>query len=214
MNEIFLRVLTSIVAGSFFFGFFFISTFAFLLALVVVYAFILLIEWPRLCDTSTLRGAILSLFYPFFPMAALFLVCAQQASYSTIGALYPFLVAWVADTCAYVIGKNYGKTKVWPAISPGKSYEGLAGGLGGSFLLHMSFWLGGAHVPPIIAWWHWAILSVLMPLIAFAGDLFVSWLKRKGRIKDTGEVLPGHGGLLDRFDSVFFVAPAWLLILW
>lgn len=214
MNETLLRTATSIVTGTLFFGFFFLSPFIFLATLVGVFAFILLIEWPMLCDTGTLKGAFFSLFYPILPMAALFIVCAQQASYSTVGALYPFLVAWAADTSAYAIGKWYGKTKICPQISPGKSYEGLAGSIVGSLVLHFGFWLGGASVPALSIWWQCGLLALAMPLIAFAGDIFVSWLKRQVRLKDTGDLLPGHGGLLDRFDSVFFVAPAWLLILW
>lgn len=214
MNETLLRIITSVIAGSLFFGLFYISTFLFLLALVVVYAYILLVEWPRLCDTSTFKGAVFSVIYPIFPMASLFIICAQQSAYSTVGALYPFIVAWIADISAYAFGKLYGKTKVCPGISPGKSYEGLLGSVGVSLIVHMNFWFWGAHVSAVTIWWQWMMLGIGMPLVAFGGDVFVSYLKRSVSVKDTGGVLPGHGGLLDRFDSVFFVAPAWLLILW
>lgn len=117
--------------------------------------------------------------------------------------------AWLADSGAYFAGTFFGKTKLCPEISPKKTVEGLIGGVvcNGVFLLTVSFvyshFLGGVQVNYITVF----IAGMLCALIGLVGDLTASVIKRQTGIKDYGNIMPGHGGVLDRFDSVLLVAP-------
>jgi phosphatidate cytidylyltransferase len=117
-------------------------------------------------------------------------------------------LVWVNDTFAYLTGSLLGRHKMAPVLSPGKTWEGFAGGviftlLGGWFIWRITGSLGS---------WMWTAISMIVVSLGFAGDLFESALKRTVKVKDTGKLLPGHGGILDRFDSLLFVAPAVLII--
>lgn len=122
------------------------------------------------------------------------------------GAAYVWLVfvgTWSSDTFAYFVGSIIGKHKICPAISPGKTLEGMLGGLGGSVIfVTLLGWLFK------VSLFHTVIIGLLIGIAATLGDLAESLLKRFCGVKDSGELLPGHGGVLDRFDSVLFVAPA------
>ncbi len=113
-------------------------------------------------------------------------------------------LAWGSDTAAYFVGRKFGKTKLAPRISPKKTLEGSAGGLAASVLgaLAMSFFLPGLGPIDAIA------LGILAGAAGQAGDLLVSVLKRSSGVKDSGGILPGHGGILDRVDALAFTAPA------
>jgi phosphatidate cytidylyltransferase len=113
-------------------------------------------------------------------------------------------LAWGSDTAAYFVGRKFGKTKLAPRISPKKTLEGSAGGLAASVLgaLAMSFFLPGLSPIDAIA------LGILAGAAGQAGDLLVSVLKRSSGVKDSGGILPGHGGILDRVDALAFTAPA------
>ena len=121
-----------------------------------------------------------------------------------------FLVIWAGDICAYLVGRSVGRTPFFARISPRKTWEGAVGGFVGSLLVAWGF----AH-------WFWktADLKMVMLLAAWiavagqAGDLVESAIKRGANQKDSGTLLPGHGGILDRIDSLLFAAPAlWLAI--
>ncbi len=122
------------------------------------------------------------------------------------------LGVWAADIGAYFVGKSFGKTKLCPSISPGKSIEGFLGGLVLGTLVAASFWLNmlGMDMTKAI------ILAVVLVLVSVAGDLGESALKRAVGVKDSGKTLPGHGGILDRIDallpSIPVVAMLWLSI--
>ncbi len=118
-----------------------------------------------------------------------------------------FLVTWATDILAYFAGRAIGGPKLAPRISPNKTWAGLAGGVMGAGLFG---WL--------VAWWfemeplfHW--LGFLMGAVAQAGDLLESWVKRRCEVKDSGRLLPGHGGVLDRLDGLLAVAFATTLLL-
>jgi phosphatidate cytidylyltransferase len=113
-------------------------------------------------------------------------------------------LAWGSDTSAYFVGRKYGKTKLAPRISPKKTLEGAAGGLAASVVLAVviSFFLPSLGVLDAIA------LGILAGGAGQAGDLWVSVLKRSSGVKDSGGILPGHGGILDRADALAFTAPA------
>ncbi|MBX9597572.1 MAG: phosphatidate cytidylyltransferase [Burkholderiales bacterium] len=113
-------------------------------------------------------------------------------------------IAWVADTGAYFVGKQFGKHKLAPRISPGKSIEGAIGGLilVIIYLVALKYFnLADYLITYSMAFKFAAILTV----ISIAGDLFESWLKRVGGVKDSGSILPGHGGVFDRIDSLIAV---------
>ena len=113
-----------------------------------------------------------------------------------------FVGTWASDTFAYFVGCSIGKHKLCPSISPGKTIEGFLGGLIGTVLalvgLGMLF-----HFSP----YHMVFLGVLLASVATIGDLVESCIKRFTGVKDSGDILPGHGGVLDRFDSIMFTVP-------
>ena len=114
-----------------------------------------------------------------------------------------FILIWVSDTGAYLTGMLLGNDKFFERISPKKTWEGFIGGalfaIGGSLV----FW----YFFPIAPIWQWIVFGVLVVLFGTYGDLFESLLKRSVNIKDSGNILPGHGGILDRFDSLLFAIP-------
>ena len=109
---------------------------------------------------------------------------------------------WAADVGAYVVGSLAGRRKIAPRISPGKTWEGTFGGFGAAALAVLGiaalFGLGRPEA---------AVAAVTIGPVAFAGDLLESWLKRRAGVKDSGSLFPGHGGMLDRIDSLLAVAP-------
>jgi phosphatidate cytidylyltransferase len=113
----------------------------------------------------------------------------------------------ISDSSAYIVGSSIGKTPLFPDISPNKSLEGFFGGLGACFL----FGTGIYFVFEIPA--SFIIVLVIGSFFAFVGDYFFSFLKRKSGIKDTGNILPGHGGLLDRIDSHLASFPVLILLI-
>ncbi len=119
-----------------------------------------------------------------------------------------FIIAWSTDTFAYFTGINFGKHKLSPTISPKKSIEGSIGGVIGSLLSCTIYGLylykfHNIHIPLL----NYIILGVIGSLIAQFGDLTASLIKRNFDVKDFGNIFPGHGGILDRFDSILFTAP-------
>jgi phosphatidate cytidylyltransferase len=131
---------------------------------------------------------------------------AMVRSFDPTGAwvLFTMVLAWGSDTSAYFVGRKYGKTKLAPRISPKKTLEGSAGGLAAAVVgaVIMTFFLPGITVLDAIA------LGVLGGVAGQAGDLMVSVLKRSSGVKDSGGILPGHGGILDRADALAFTGPA------
>jgi phosphatidate cytidylyltransferase len=113
-----------------------------------------------------------------------------------------FLCSWGCDTCAYCVGMLIGKHKMAPVLSPKKSVEGAVGGVAGAALLGALYALatGGLVL-------EYALICAVGALISMVGDLAASAVKRNQNIKDYGTLIPGHGGILDRFDSVIFTAP-------
>ncbi|WP_459891946.1 phosphatidate cytidylyltransferase [Desulfothermus okinawensis] len=116
-------------------------------------------------------------------------------------------IAIISDTCAYYSGRLFGKRKLWPRVSPKKTWMGSFGSLLGCLLF--SFIYGEIFFS--MSWYQILILGTLLNLGAQLGDLFESALKRYLKIKDSGFILPGHGGILDRIDSLLFVCPIYLI---
>lgn len=131
--------------------------------------------------------------------------------------LYVLLLVWVADSGAYFAGRAWGRHKLAPKVSPGKSWEGVYGALAASGLYSVAgiFWLDISPDQSLL----FIGLSLLLVPVSVIGDLFESMIKRHGNFKDSGNLLPGHGGVLDRIDSwtaavpVFVLAAAWLKLI-
>jgi len=129
-------------------------------------------------------------------------------------ALYVMVIVWGADTGAYFAGHRYGRHKLAPLVSPGKTWEGVAGGLLVSAGLALGTGLYGFRFTASeLA--IWLLLTLLVALVSVLGDLFESRIKRAAGVKDSGVLIPGHGGVLDRIDAFTAAAPvfalAWLI---
>jgi phosphatidate cytidylyltransferase len=131
----------------------------------------------------------------------------DQYTYEYLLAM--FIMIWVNDSGAYLIGSMIGKHKLFKSISPKKTWEGTIGGLISALLaaiLISQYFLG-------LSLLEWIIFALVVVVFGTYGDLVESHLKRRFGVKDSGNIMPGHGGLLDRFDSTFFVAPMIFLYL-
>ena len=153
---------------------------------------------------------VMTVFFGFFYVAVMLSFVYQTRMLADGGVVVwlIFLSSWGCDTCAYCVGMLIGKRKMAPRLSPKKSVEGGIGGVAGAALLGVLFALamnqwGGAQANPL----HYAIICAAGGMISQVGDLAASAIKRNHDIKDYGKLIPGHGGILDRFDSVIFTAP-------
>jgi phosphatidate cytidylyltransferase len=112
------------------------------------------------------------------------------------------LATWICDTGAFFLGRSFGRRKLWPRISPRKTWEGAVGG-----------WMCGTGLTAVVGgllglgWFHGALIGALVGVVAPFGDFAVSMLKRQVGVKDSGGLIPGHGGMLDRIDSLLFTVP-------
>jgi phosphatidate cytidylyltransferase len=117
------------------------------------------------------------------------------------------IVVVATDVFAYLVGRSLGGPKLAPRISPGKTWSGLAGGALGAMILGGVF----AH----LVGWGWpqgALFALILALVAQSGDLFESFIKRRAGVKDSGHLIPGHGGMLDRLDGYLFAVPTLALL--
>ena len=124
-------------------------------------------------------------------------------NYANTTILGVFLLIWTNDTFAFLIGSNIGKHKLLERISPNKTIEGFIGGMTFTFLL--SFML--AHKFTTLSLTQWIVIAGIVSIFGVLGDLIESMFKRQACVKDSSKLIPGHGGFLDRFDSVIFAAP-------
>jgi phosphatidate cytidylyltransferase len=124
-------------------------------------------------------------------------------------ALFALMLVWIADTAAFLTGSRYGRRKLCPQISPNKTIAGVYGALGGAGL----FAAAGGWVLHLrgVAWIALIGLALLTVIASIVGDLFESLAKRQASVKDSGALFPGHGGLFDRFDSIFAALPVFVL---
>lgn len=172
-----------------------------LMVLMAVYVF----SYPKF-DASQVMAAFFGVFY-----VAVMLSYVYQTRMLSDGSVFVWLIflsSWGCDTCAYCVGVLFGKHKMAPVLSPKKSVEGGIGGVVGAALLGAIYAVcmghfAGANVSPVLC----AVICGVGGAISQIGDLCASGIKRNHGIKDYGKLIPGHGGILDRFDSVIFTAP-------
>lgn len=133
-----------------------------------------------------------------------FIVLINQKIYGNYLVWLVFISSWLCDTTAYYVGKSLGKTKLCPKVSPKKTIEGSLGGLLGSAVACTLFGVVISKYNVSIPLYHYFIIGVLCGVFCQFGDLVASSIKRYANVKDYSNLIPGHGGILDRFDSILF----------
>ena len=176
---------------------------AFVMVLMAIYVF----TFPKY-KTEEITITFFGVFYVAVMLSYLFLV--RRAADGVYLVWLVFLSSWGCDTCAYCAGMLLGKHRLAPVLSPKKSIEGAVGGVVGSALLGCIYaYFFGAKMDevsnPMVAC---AVACAIAAVISQIGDLAASAIKRNHNVKDYGNLIPGHGGVLDRFDSMIFTAPA------
>jgi len=167
---------------------------------IIVFILILLFSISVLHgDKNLLDISLTILGIVYIPFLLSFLVSLEGTKFIWI----IFTIAFGTDTFAYLIGSKLGRHKLSPSISPNKSIEGALGGIIGSVLITLAY----SYIFEIGPLWSVLILSVIGSIISQLGDLSASKIKRYVGIKDFGKIMPGHGGMLDRFDSIIFASP-------
>jgi phosphatidate cytidylyltransferase len=164
--------------------------------------YIYFVEYPFLSPKNPALSFALLFFWIIVPHC-IFLYLLWTLGPETMISFWA--IVWIHDTGAYLIGRSLGKTPLLPHISPRKTVEGFMGGIIALLLapsLLRPFF--GSFLPPR-SHVQWGLLCLVLSLILTGGDLFESWLKRKAHLKDSGNFMPGHGGLLDRIDSLLFL---------
>lgn len=176
---------------------------AFLIVIMAIYVF----AYPKYRSEQVML-ALFGLFYVAFMLSYVYQI--RMLPQGAFLVWLVFICSWGSDTCAYCVGMLFGKHKMAPKLSPKKSVEGAVGGVVGAALLGVAyavilnrFVIVGGEVNIIL----YAAIGAVGALISMIGDLAASAIKRNHDIKDYGNLIPGHGGILDRFDSVIFTAP-------
>ncbi|TAG56327.1 MAG: phosphatidate cytidylyltransferase [Cytophagales bacterium] len=146
---------------------------------------------------------LIGIFYVAIPMALLHVAAFSQGKFSTQIISGIFFMLWASDSGAYFAGKTLGKHKLFERISPKKTWEGLLGGLALAIILAVILGIYFQDLPT----WKWIAMAIIITTIGTYGDLVESMLKRSLQIKDSGTLIPGHGGILDRFDGILLAAP-------
>lgn len=178
------------------------------LPLLIVYmAMTLVVKLFLLKDLYTLndipifdgRKHLLTLFYivPSIIFLTMIPVFKEGYEYVLVGT---FVLIWTNDSFAYLIGKNFGKHKLFERISPKKTIEGFIGGAVASVIVSYFIF----DYIDLLSWWAWVVLAIIISVFGTLGDLVQSKFKRKADVKDSGKIMPGHGGIFDRMDSMLF----------
>jgi len=126
--------------------------------------------------------------------------------------LFLLLIIWATDIGAYFVGKFFGKNKLCPSVSPGKTLEGVYGGIALAQIVAITFVYSSTQMLLLNDFLIFSFLALSVSLVSVLGDLFESVLKRIAEVKDSGNILPGHGGLLDRIDSLTSSAPIFFIL--
>lgn len=186
-----------------------------MLILMIVFLILLLAQYVFMFPeykTEEISNAIMGMLYAGVMLSYIYNVRIGENGVYTVWLI--FLCSWGSDTCAYVAGVAFGKHKMAPVLSPKKSIEGAVGGVIGAAVLgavYAAIFADKLNMTnPVLIF---AIICAAGALISMVGDLAASAIKRNHGIKDYGKLIPGHGGIMDRFDSVIYVAPIiWILL--
>ena len=163
-------------------------------------------------STTIIAANVSGILFVVVPLAILnlYLNPTQIPGYHTPWlVLGMFAVLWTHDTFAYLTGSLFGKHPLYKSISPKKSWEGSIGGFG--FAIIAAYII--SIFSPILTQWQWILIAIITTVFGTLGDLAESLIKRRAGLKDSGNILPGHGGILDRVDSILFVSPVIYLII-
>jgi len=141
--------------------------------------------------------------YVIFSMCFLVLLPFHKNSFHPYLMISVLSIIWINDSFAFLVGKNFGSRKLFPSVSPRKTVEGFLGGL--TFSLLAAFLISKLNFDFSVL--DWLVIGLIVSVIGTIGDLVESKFKRQAKIKDSGTIMPGHGGILDRLDSLLFAAP-------
>lgn len=182
--------------------------------LLVITIFVLLILIKDLFSEKTIplfesKRFIITTFYLSSGFVFLIAIANFEQTFTPLLLLGAFILVWINDTFAFLVGKNFGKQKLFPSVSPKKTVEGFLGGL--FFSCIASYFI--AEYTETLSFTSWLILAIIVSVFGTIGDLIESKFKRQADVKDSGSIMPGHGGLLDRLDSIIFAAPFIFLFL-
>lgn len=182
------------------------------LLILVVFTHTVLIFWLYIPNKSTfnpLQKLGLSIFYLVGGCFFIVATTSLNTQFSTGTILYIFVIIWVNDTSAYCIGKLTGRRPLWKEISPNKTWEGFFGGVVFCVLTSYIFYKNTVAYPLSA----FVLMGIAIPILSTFGDLIQSKFKRIANVKDSGALIPGHGGIFDRMDSIIFTAPFTYLII-
>lgn len=191
-----------------------IGTMSILMLVLIAMMTVFVFSFPKV-ETADLFAAFFGVVYVAVMLSHIYLIRMEPDGKITVWLV--FLSSWGSDTCAYCAGRLFGKHKMAPVLSPKKTVEGAIGGALGAAIL------GGVYAyimfgvvsqrDPLSHVLIYVVICIFGALISMVGDLAASGIKRLFEIKDYGHLIPGHGGILDRFDSVIFTAPI-IYMLW
>lgn len=189
-----------------------------LFAMVLFGACTLRSSLPRaLADSS---GGFFGLIYVAFPLVIAPLITTHQSGVARL--IFVLIVVWVGDIVALYVGRAFGRHRMAPVLSPKKTWEGAAGSMIGAIAAGIGVVAAGSllyrHGFAMLlfpeSWWYWVWMAVLLNIAAQIGDLLESAIKRGAGLKDSGSILPGHGGVLDRIDALLLALPVmWYALL-
>lgn len=200
MKELTKRISTSMILGSvFWLSLLYLPPIIFSLILIAILLHIIVFEWGKFFNKRTITFWLITPFYPMLPFILLLNLNMDPAYHELLFML--FVIVSSHDTGSFLGGTLFGKHKIAPQISPSKTWEGFIGGYIAAFIsAALVVYYRSNHA----SWITILIITLITCAFSLAGDLFESWLKRRSKLKDSGSILPGHGGFLDRFDGLLF----------
>ncbi|PQJ23003.1 phosphatidate cytidylyltransferase [Tenacibaculum sp. SG-28] len=178
----------------------------FLLFYTILCSVKLLVFLPKTKSVKTnsfIKKLNLTVSYIILPFTFLILLPNYKGNYTPLIMIFIIVLIWTNDSFAFILGKNFGKRKLLETVSPKKTIEGFLGGLLCSVLAGVLI----GYFSPLLSIEHWIVIAILVSVLGSFGDLVESKFKRTAKVKDSGTIMPGHGGLLDRLDSLYFIAP-------
>lgn len=200
MRDLVVRVITAFILGTLFWlSFIYLSPIYFSGILLFILLQIILFEWTKLFSIHSRAFWLILPWYPILPFLLL-IALNHQSQYRPLLFIL-FILVSSHDTGSYIVGNLFGKHHIAPRISPRKTWEGFIGGWIFA-MIGLTWLLWEFNV--LISVWQIVLFTLIVCTLSLLGDLFESWLKRRVAIKDSGSILPGHGGFLDRFDGILF----------